>query len=522
MDSTEQNPNQKEQQSSSTKRIARNTLMLYVRQFLIMLVGLYTVRVILGGLGVEDYGIWNLVAGIVTMFGFLSGSMATATQRYLSFDLGIDDKKSLNETFSISLYIYVLLTVVVILLAETIGLWFVKVKLTIPSERIFAALVAYQFSILSFAATMLASPYLASLIAHEDMDIYATISIVEVVLKLGVAIAMAHMGGDKLIIYGSLLCGASIVVTLIYIVICHSKYDECTVRRVWNKKKFNDLMSFMGWNLFGAGSAIGKNQLVNILLNQYFNPVLIAARSIALRVNSAVTSFSSNFSVALRPQIIKQYAAQETKQACLLVFRGCKFTFFLMYIFTVPLLFGMEVILQLWLTTVPPLTVIFTRLMLIDALCESVSYPLMTLAQANGNIKLYQSVVGGILLMNFPISWVVLALGAPPVSIMYVSISITVISFFVRLLLVHRLVSFSYMEFFKVTFLPIIGVVGVTLFILLSLHYVWPWHTISGKIGFFFFCIIIILCGICALGLTQPERRMVMQSILKKLHRQGV
>jgi O-antigen/teichoic acid export membrane protein len=441
--------------ASNTRRIAKNTLMLYFRQILIMLVSLYTVRVVLNTLGAEDYGIYNVVAGVVTMFGFLTGSMAAASQRYFSFEIGLGDNEQLRKVFSLSLSIYVMIIIVVLILAETVGLWFVSNRLVIPLERKSAGIWVYQFSIVSFLFSILTSPYMAVIVAHEDMNIYAYVSIVEVMLKLGTVFLLQFIPIDKLRLYGILMCMNVIINTVIYRTICVTKYQECKFRFYWDKGLFNEIARYTGWNLFGASAGVFKFQMVNILLNQFFNPIVVAARGIALTVNNAVASFSQNFSTAIRPQIIKCYAAGQKKEMLTLVFQGSKGTYFLMYLFILPLMLETPFVLSLWLKNPPEYTACFTRLVLMDALVDSMSYSIITAAQATGKNKLYQSVVGSILLLNLPVAWITLSFGAPAWSVMIVSLSLAVIALVARLLIIRRLINFSIRQFFRKVILPL-------------------------------------------------------------------
>ncbi|GHV08385.1 hypothetical protein FACS189485_19820 [Spirochaetia bacterium] len=501
---------------SNTQRIAKNTLMLYFRQILIMLVSLYTVRVVLNTLGVEDYGIYNVVAGVVTMFGFLSGSMASASQRYFSFEIGRGDIEQLKKIFSLSFLIYLIIAVLVLVLAETIGLWFVNNKLIIPPERMDAARWVYQFSILSFLFTVLTTPYMALIIAYEDMNIYAYVSIVETALKLGIVFLLRIILADKLQLYGILLCAVALLNTTIYRTICKIKYRECKVVFYWDIDLFKEITSYTGWNLFGASVGIFKHQAVNILLNQFFNPVVVAARGIASQVNGAVVSFSQNFSTAIRPQIIKNYAAGEKDKVLSLMFQGAKGTYFLMYVFTLPLVLEMPFVLSLWLKNPPEDAALFTRLALIDALADSVSFPIMAAAQATGHIKLYQALVGGILLLNLPVSWIALSCGAPAEAVMVIAVMITIVAFLVRLVLVKRLIDFSLFSFCKKVVLPI---AAVSLFaaIIPAVIYV---NTDEHLLRFcaVFAVSIVSACGwMYAIGLNTVERQQVRAMIKKSI-----
>ena len=440
---------------SNTVRIAKNTLMLYFRQILIMLVSLYTVRVILETLGAEDYGIYNVVAGIVTMFSFMSGAMSMASQRYFSFELGRGNFEQLNKVFNLSLLIYVMIGILILLLGETIGLWFISDKLVIPLEKKNSALWVYQFSIVSFLFTILTSPYMAMIIAHEDMNIYAYVSIVEVSLKLGIVFVLRLIAWDKLTLYGLLILAVTIINTTIYRIICLKKYKECSFLFYWNKDLLKEIVNFTGWNLFGSIAWVCKNQGINILLNQFFNPVIVTARSIASTVNGAVTSFSQNFGTAIRPQIIKTYASGQLKNMLLLVFYGSKGTYLLMYIFVLPLILELPMVLGLWLKNPPEYTVLFTRLVLLDVLMDSMSYSIMSAARATGKIGMYQFISGGILLLNIPVSWILLLMGTPAYSVLIVAFILTFIVFIVRLLILKRLIDFSIRQFFKMVLLPV-------------------------------------------------------------------
>ena len=497
-------------------RVARNTLMLYFRQILIMAVSLYTVRVVLNVLGAEDYGIYNVVAGVVTMFGFLSGAMATASQRYFSFDIGKGDVEHLKKTFAVTFQIYVLLALVIVLVAESLGLWFVNTKLVIPEARLTAANWIFQAAIVSFLLTLITTPYMASIIAHENMNVYAYASIIEVALKLGIVFLLRDLPYDKLILYGLLLAAVALVNTSIYRFYCRLHYAECKVLFVRDGALFREIISYSGWNLFGAAVGVVKNQVINILLNLHFGTIVNAARGVASQVNSAVVNFGQNFSTALRPQIIKTYAAERKDETMNLVFRGCKFTFFLMYLFALPLCLEMKTILSLWLKNPPEYSVCFTQLALIDAVIDSISYPLMTLAQATGKIKLYQGLVGGVLLCNLPVSYIALQFGVSAYAVMIVAICITVTAFLVRLIIIKHLAKFSIRNFIQKTILPCLLVA----FLASLAPLVFYFHFAE---GFFRLCattfISISSTALCVLfiGMNYMERKALIASVKSKL-----
>lgn len=504
--------------TSTTKRIAKNTLMLYFRQILIMLVSLYTVRVVLNVLGAEDYGIYNVVAGVVTMFSFLSAAMATASQRYFSFDLGKGDNEHLKTTFSVTFQIYVLLAAVVILLAETVGLWFVNHKLVIPAERMVAANWIFQAAIVSFLLTLITTPYMASIIAHENMNVYAYVSIIEAGLKLGIVFLLKILPYDKLIVYGLLLATVALINTSIYRLYCHKHYEECKFRFVKDGKLFKEIVSYSGWNLFGSMAGVFKNQITNIILNLFFGAVVNAARGIALQVNSAVTSFAQNFTTAIRPAIIKNYAAEEKEKVYSLVYRGCKFTFFLMYIFALPLCLEMNIVLNIWLKTPPEYTVIFTRLVIIESVLTSMSFSVMTLAQATGKIKLYQGVVGGILLLNLPVSYFVLKMGAKPYAVIQVAIGVEITAFIFRLIIVHHLSGLSIAKFIIKTFIPCIFVSIISAIIPVVFVYKFE----ESFLRLIFTILISVICvsvAVFFLGMNKAERNGIVGKIKNKLRK---
>ncbi len=426
-----------------------------------MVVSLYTSRIVLNTLGVEDFGIYNVVGGFVTMFGFLNSSMASATQRFLSFEIGRKDLVQLRNVFSMSVNIHIIIAVVILLLAETIGLWFVNTQLTIPAHRMLAAQWVYQFSILALVVTIVSVPYNAIIIAHERMNVFAWISIVEVSLKLLIVFMLQWFGFDKLKLYAVLMFSVALLIRVIYGTYCRYKFKESKFRLFWDKPLFNTLLSYAGWNLWGNAASVIMGQGINILLNIFFGPIVNAARAIAYQVRGAVNQLVSNFQMAVNPQIIKSYAAGDLNHMHQLIFRGAKFSFYLLFMMSLPILFETEIILRLWLKNVPEYTVIFTRLVIINILIDSISGPLMTAAQASGKIKLYQSLIGGLLILNLPISYLFLKNGFAPQITIYVGIGISIIALFARLKIIAPLVSLSISEYLKAVILRIIPVVLV-------------------------------------------------------------
>ena len=383
---------------SNKKRVAKNTLFLYFRMILIMVVSLYTSRVILAQLGIRDYGINNVVGGVVSMFAFLNSSMATATQRFLTYALGKGDRDRLRKTFAASMNIHIFIALVIVLLAETIGLWFVNAKLVIPQDRMFAANVVYQFSILSFCVNIIQVPYDAVLIAHEKMSIYAYISILETILKLVIVYMLSISPFDKLITYSILFFAVTLFIRFTYQIYCKKHYAESKFMLFWDKDLYRQMSGFAGWNLFGSLAWLCRNQGLNIILNLFFGPVVNAARGVANQVSGAVMNFISNFQTALNPQITKEYAVGQIKEMEKLAYLGIKFSYIILFILAFPLMLNIQFVLGIWLVKVPEWTSIFVILTLVDSLVGNLfGVPLMTSLSATGNIRNYQIVVSSII-----------------------------------------------------------------------------------------------------------------------------
>lgn len=412
-----------------------------------MLVTLYASRVILNTLGVEDYGIYNVVGGVVSMFAFFNSAMTNATQRFLSYELGKGDLVQLRKTFNATQLIHIGIAVLIFILAETIGLWFVKTYLVIPAERMEAALWVYHFSVLSFMVSVIQVPYNATIIAHERMNVYAYVSILEVGLKLLIVFMLTWIAVDKLKLYGVLYFAVVFIIAAIYRIYTRKNFEESKFEVVRDKRLYKTLISYSGWNLFGNLAAVTKGQGVNILLNIFFGPVVNAARGIASQVQGAVSSFSSNFQMAVNPQIIKSYASGDKEYMTSLIIRSAKFSFYLLFLLSLPIALEVNQILKLWLKTVPEYASVFTILVLTVILIDCVSGPLMTAVQATGKIRLYQTVVGSLQLLILPISYIYLKLGYSPEVTLYVNIVISIIALLFRILFLRKLLDFPALRF---------------------------------------------------------------------------
>lgn len=503
--------------AENNKRIAKNTLVLYFRMFLIMAVSLYTSRIVLEALGVEDFGIYNVVGGLVTVMGALNSAMAVSVQRYLTFELGKGNSVRLKQTFSMCMTIFLLFAILLLILAETLGLWFLNTYLVIPSDRIIAANWVYQFSILSAIVTLLYIPYNAAIIAHEKMNVYAYVSIMEVGMKLIVAFVLVMFSADRLIIYGVLLMLTALVVTAVYVIYCIRKYEECRYYFYWEKGLFIQLLSYSVWNMFGSFASLAKGQGLNILLNMFFNPAVNASRGIAYQVNSAVTQFFSNFYTAVRPQITKYYAQNDLKDMFELVFRSSKFSFYLVWIISLPVLVEAPYMIQLWLGQLPEYVVPFTRIIIVISAVDAMATPLMTTAHATGNIKLYQFVVGTLTILIIPISYIFLKIGDySPTIVFWISLFVSVVNLFVRLWIVQRLVNFPVWCYVKNIFALVLLIAVLSSIVPVGVSY-------CVESSFRNCCLV---CGlsilsslsfIYLLGLTRNEKNFIMQIVKKRL-----
>ena len=447
------------QTSDNNKRIAKNTLLLYVRMFFTMGVSLFTSRVILNTLGVEDYGINNVVGGIVTMFGFINSSMSSATQRYITFALGKGDKDQLHTVFSTTLQIHVLIAGLVIVLGETIGLWFLYNKLQIPADRMDAAFWVLQSSIISSFIMIISVPYNACIVAHEEMSAFAYMSILEVVLRLAIVYVLVIFSFDKLILYAFLLVLVQIFIQICYWTYCRKHFEETEYRHVWNRSLFKEMTDFAGWSMFGYLSAVLFGQGLNILLNIFFGPVVNAARGVAVQVQGAIQQFVGNFQMALNPQITETYAKGEMAEMHKLMFRSSRFSFYLLFFLSLPVLFETNFILTVWLKNVPENTVVFLRIMICTALIYSIANPLIVANQATGKVKAYQAICGSILLMILPVSYVCLRLGCPAYAVFVVHFIMEAVAQLARMIMLRPLIGLRVRDYLSNVYNRVFAVV---------------------------------------------------------------
>ena len=452
-------------------RIVKNSLFLYFRMILTLVVTLYTSRVVLNVLGVEDFGIYNVIGGVVTMMAFLSGAMSSATQRFLSFELGKGDVNQYSNVFKMSINIHLLIILIVVLLAETIGLWFINNKLVIPVERLAAANLIFHYALFSFCCTIMSVPYNAAIISHEKMKAFAYISIIDVILKLLVAFLLVRISNDKLESYGFMLAVVSFITCFCYYLYSRSHFPETKFGVYWDKGLFLTLFGYTGWNLFGNLSSVATNQGINIVLNIFFGAIVNAARAIAFQVNAAIFGFISSLLMSINPQIIKSYAKNDVSYMHELIFAGARYTFFLLLLLSLPVIFETQSILGLWLGEAPEYADLFIKLVLVESCIMCFSGTLMTAAQATGKIKLYQTIVGGLQLCNIPLSIAFLKIYSSPFIVCYISISISILALILRLIFLKLLIGLSISDFYSNVIYPSVkAVVGSLIFVRLSFY----------------------------------------------------
>ncbi len=478
------------QTSQNNKRIAKNTLLLYVRMLFMMAVSLYTSRVVLNTLGVEDYGIYNVVGGVVAMFGFINSSMASATQRYITFALGKGNMDGLQKVFSTALQIHALISAIIVVLGETVGLWFMYTQMQIPPERLDAAFWVLQCSIVSTVVMIVSVPYNADIIAHEKMSAFAYISILEAALKLAVAYLLIVFSADKLMLYAFLILAVQLLIRFCYSLYCNRHFGESRYRHVWDKALFKEMTGFAGWSMFGNLSAVLFGQGLNMLLNVFFGPVVNAARAVAVQVQTAVQQFVGSFQMALNPQITKTYAKGEMNEMHKLMFRSARFSFYLLLFLSLPVLFETDFILTVWLKTVPEDAVVFLRIMICISLLYTLSNPLMIANQATGKVKRYQAVCGTILLMILPISYVCLRLGCPAYSVFIVHFVMESIAQLARMFMLRPLIGVRIRDYFRNIYVRVLAVSTLSVIVPFAVY-----ENMDGTVLRFF-----AVCTVCVLS----------------------
>lgn len=496
------------------RKIVKNTAFLYIRMFILMIISLYTSRLVLKELGIVDYGIYNVIGGLITIFSFINGSMSQASQRFITYEVGAGDHKSLRTVFSTCVYIHILLAGVIVLLGETIGLWYVCNVAVIPPDRFTAALWIYQCSIVVACATVMTVPYNALIIAHERMSAFAYLTIIEAILKLGIVWLLIVLPIDRLITYGVLMALLSVLMRFIYGIYSHRVFKDARVSFHLDKSYIKQMGSFVGWSLWGSIAAAGYSQGLNLLINFFFNPAVNAARGIAVTVQSVVRNFSGNFQIAVNPQITKSYASGDTTYLCSLIYRASLFSFFLFFIIGLPVFLEINTLLSIWLVDVPQYTAIFIRILLIISSIELLASPLNVAAQATGNIRNYEIIVSVILLLIVPISYIVLKIDTEPQNVFLVFLFQVVIAQIARLLLTKKLIGLSLTVYLKTVVFKILIVGALSVSLPIITHY-FITDTIIRLITVSLVCLTFTPCILFLLGLNRGEQEIIVNHISK-------
>ena len=502
----------------NTRRIAKNTLMLYFRMFFMMILGLFTSRIVLESLGETDYGIYNVVGGVVGMFSIISGALATAVSRFITFELGKSDGKRLNLVYSTAVTVQFMISVIVVILAEPAGQWFIENKMTIDPARIPAARWVLHFSLLSFVINLMSVPQMALITAHEKMSVYAVIGILDGVLRFGTALAISCADSDRLVFYAVLMSGSVLVVRMAYNIYCRRHFPESHYRPVFEFPLLKEMFSFAGWNFIGVASGVLRDQGGNILINIFYGPIANAARGVALQLNGVVQSFVTNFMTAVNPQITKSYASDEHEYMFSLMRKASRMSYYLLFLIALPVIFNAGYILSLWLSDVPSGSPVFLQLFLIFTLSESISQPLITSMYATGRIRNYQIVVGGLQMMNLPVSYLCLKWGGPAEVTVIVAIAFSQICLAARLYMLNKMIGLSVKEFLHKVYLNVICVSALAVLLPLGTSCLLS-DDFAGFVVNVLVCVLSACLSIWFAGCSADERRNITDIIRNKLRK---
>lgn len=500
------------------KRIAKNTIILYFRTLFVMVVSLYTSRVILQALGVEDYGVYQVIGGLVSMFSVISASLTAAISRFITFEIGSGDKERLYKIFSTSKVIQLLIAAIVLIFSEIIGVWFMQSQMQIPPDRLVAAKWVLHFSIITFCINLTNVPFNASIIAHEKMTAFAYISIIEAILKLVICYIIIISPIDRLVSYGFLHLLLALIIRSVYSVYCRRFFEESRSRLSLDKGIFKEMIGFSGWSFFNNASFIFNTQGVNMLMNVFFGVTVNAARGIATQVENAVLQFVNNFTTAINPQITKSYATGDLSNMHKLVCRGAKFSYFSMLFLSLPIILEADKILGIWLVNVPANTTIFVQLSLVMGMCDCIGSSGYTACVATGKMKTYTLALTPLIILEFPLTWLFFKYGAPVVSTYYIYIIIKILVLFVRMILMQKMINLKVSLYIKGVFLPIIFTSVVAVIpALIIVNYLQPTY-IRLLLTFIVSCISTALSALF-IGMTKHERQVIIDKANLIIHR---
>lgn len=499
---------------NTSKRLAKNTMLLYSRMFVMMAVAFYATRILLHILGVDDYGIYNTIAGVVILFAFLNNAMVTTTQRFLNYYLGVGDDKLARSSFSMSLIVHFIIAIIMSVLAEIIGLWFIFNKMSLPAERFDAALWTLHLSVAVTFVNIIRSPYNACIIAYEKMDFYAYISIIEALLNLLIVYVLTLVKFDQLVFYCILLLLVTIMVTYAYKYYCNKHYSISNFVFKIDKKLFSNLFNFSLFSLLGNAANVGAQQGVNLFINSFTNVAVNAAIGVSNQLSRGIYSFITNFQIAFNPILVKMYARNELSDLKRMICQVSRFSFYLMVVISLPVIVYTNEFLQLWLKEVPIYSAEFCRLTILTLLIDTIAEPLWKTVQASGNIKRYQFFTSLIILSNLPVAYAILKLGFSPVYIFTAKFLINIIAYLYRAFYVRNLISFHVMTYVREVLFPIISMTIVLILLGYVSYSIMDNYIISSII--MFGCSVLV---VWTFGLNSHERKIVYQEIQKKVFR---
>lgn len=508
----------KEEKISSNKRIAKNTIALYIRMMFQMLIGLYTSRVILNALGVNDFGIYNVVGSVTAMLAFINGSMSNATMRFITFEEGRGNIEKLNKVFCTSMNIHICIAILTFVFLDSVGLWFLYNKMVISPERLNAAFWVLQFSIVTCVVDIISVPYNACIIAHEKMGAFAFISMFQQVITLVLALFLPVYSGDRLILYAIILMFVQVLLRIIYGQYCKFHFSETKYCRMWDKKLTKEMATFAGWTMSGNIAWLGYTQGLNILINLFSGTAVNAARGIAFTVQSKIIGFCDNFQVAVKPQITKTFSVGEYNKMHQLIISSSKFSYYLMLLLSLPIFIEIEEILRLWLKIVPEHSVNFVRLILLCSVIDIFRNPMDTAIHATGKIKKYQLWEATTLLLIIPCAYVALKIGFPVEAAFAVQLVIFVIVQIERIFIVCPVIKMSKRVYLKKLLMPAIYVTIGSILLPCILLAIWPIEQ-SNWSQFFFYIFFSLFCSIVAIfsfGLTSLEKTKIKTFIKNK------
>ena len=504
---------------SKSNKIATNTVLLYIRMVFVTIINLFSVRLVLKALGSEDFGIFNVIVGVVTMFQCLSNVLASATQRFYSINIGLNNEKGLRDIFSTSVNLYILISVIIVIIGETLGVWFVNALLNIPEHRMTAANLIFQFSIISFISSLLSAPYLSSVIANEDIGIFSLINISDTLLKLIAAVITLFVKSDKLIFYSALLSAISLISLIAYMFIARHRYKECHYKKIYDRKLYKQIGSFSGWTLFGSLASVGMNQVNTILINIFFGPTTNAARAVAMQVNSAISSLSASFITAVRPSMISNYASNNHKYLNTIFNISNKFIFYCLLIVLTPIFLRINDVLCWWLGNIDKQTALFVRLIIIYAFILSLNNPISIIIQATGKVKQYHLSVEIFTLACPIITFILFTLNFKAEACFIIMIISVILSHFARLICLKKYyIDFKIQEYLKSFLIPSVFIACLVVFTEFKISTLIS-NPVINIITLFVSTAIITLLLVYVIGLSNEERKALLSFIKVKHYR---